>query len=271
MSIDRCTLCNSESCFRRYYSFKADLYYYHSISNQISIWAPNDIQCNYLCKQCAELICNASWRRKRKANGSECYTNFCTSIEKEGSFIIPTVSNIITSYKTKYSNNGYIGNKNNVAVNANLIGKRNYFFDSLSNLLKERIGAKLIPNNHSVSDFQIDEVASFSVTESKIANQITSIILQHCNNKALCICDGMACAGGNTISFASTFQTVITNEFNYNRYHMLIHNVRSVLGFTNVHYYNKSIVDLIQDNALINDDILHPNIEILFLDPEWGK
>ena len=72
--------------------------------------------------------------------------------------------------------------------------------------------------------------------------------------------DGMACVGGNTISFAKKFKKVISNELDESRYHMLQYNTREAAGCSsNVEFRNESILDLVKS----------VRFDILFLDPEW--
>ena len=80
------------------------------------------------------------------------------------------------------------------------------------------------------------------------------------------ILDGMACVGGNTISFAQDhrFLKVISNEFNENRYAMLVHNVHQVMGLRQVEIHHSSILHLAVSN-------LRNQYDIVFLDPEWGE
>lgn len=113
-------------------------------------------------------------------------------------------------------------------------------------------------------DIAMDTVASYSVTESHMADRMTSIILEHAEgirpSAEHSILDGMACVGGNTISFAHSFKTVLANEYDKSRYDMLCHNVRNVMNINNVQCFNESITDLATT----------ANYDILFLDPEWG-
>ena len=70
----------------------------------------------------------------------------------------------------------------------------------------------------------------------------------------------MACVGGNTISFASKFKKVISNELDEPRYHILQKNTREVAGCGgNVEFRNESILELVKS----------VQFDILFLDPEW--
>ena len=71
--------------------------------------------------------------------------------------------------------------------------------------------------------------------------------------------DGMACVGGNTISFAKRFSAVIANELDTGRYELLKHNTLEVAGCRGVEFRNESILELVK----------HETFDILFLDPEW--
>jgi 16S rRNA G966 N2-methylase RsmD len=124
-----------------------------------------------------------------------------------------------------------------------------------------------IPSNLR-NQIQLDSVATFSVTESEMADQMTKTILKHYSSSSLMhkemnelkILDGMACVGGNTISFAKFFPSVLSNEFNESRYNMLVNNVKNVMNQQNVQFFNGSILDL----------AFQESYDILFLDPEWG-
>lgn len=117
-----------------------------------------------------------------------------------------------------------------------------------------------------IKELQIDDVGLYSVSDSVIANQMTNILNRHIRKSNmgtdLTIADGMACVGGNSISFArsNTFKMVISNELDNNRYKMLENNLIDVLKFGNVNVINSSILDA----EFLN------NIDILFLDPEWS-
>jgi len=109
----------------------------------------------------------------------------------------------------------------------------------------------------------MDNVARFSVTESQMADKMTEKILefaQRVKPSDNVMFDGMACVGGNTISFAQSFRTVLANEFDEARHDMLKHNVTEVLNIQNVTFFNGSIIDL----------AMSCEYDILFLDPEWG-
>jgi hypothetical protein len=129
-----------------------------------------------------------------------------------------------------------------------LLWKRQYLFRSLS--------------ADQISNLRMDDVAAYSVTEVQSAETITRLLRGALPiDRSVAILDGMACVGGNTISFASAFDRVLSNEMNPRRYEMLEHNVRNVLKLENVTFFNQSILDL----AFSRSDY-----QILFLDPEWG-
>jgi hypothetical protein len=139
-----------------------------------------------------------------------------------------------------------------------LLWKRNYLFRGLPET--------------TVARLRMDVVASFSITESNSAAVMTKMIadaflqLHRSANRGAVpipctIFDGMACVGGNTMSFSGSFQGVLSNELDPNRFSMLKHNVSDVMACRNVQFFNGSILEL----AIERDDY-----SILFLDPEWG-
>ena len=71
----------------------------------------------------------------------------------------------------------------------------------------------------------VDDIAIYSVTSSYLANQMSKLIIKHLdNNLDTIILDGMACVGGNTLSFSKYFPTILSNELNQDRFNMLMHN-----------------------------------------------
>ena len=130
---------------------------------------------------------------------------------------------------------------------AYLIRSRDYLFGGLERDIRNGI--------------RMDTVASFSVTESRTADAMTGVILEYVENiQSPVIFDGMACVGGNTISFSKSFPSVLSNEYDSSRYEMLKHNVRDVLKCENVTFFNASILTL----------GIELDYDVLFLDPEWG-
>ena len=73
--------------------------------------------------------------------------------------------------------------------------------------------------------------------------------------------DGMACVGGNSISFARHFHHVICNEVDESRFKMSTYNMCEVMKYKNVEFHKKSILELAFESL---------EYHILFLDPEWG-
>jgi hypothetical protein len=274
-----CELCKSPNdvCFRRYYSTKQGTYYFFSVSKKTTLWAPNGYQLNHLCTHCVELICEGSWVQCMSSSTPP-RPYFFNMATLQSTYTTPSVRAAeLASMKAAIANmkpscSVEVGNKYYRTPAAN-VGKRDYFFKGMNQVLKEKAAAAGTPPPAplDVSVFQVDDVASFSVTESKLAATMTDMIVKHCG-QALCICDGMACVGGNTISFAQGFAKVVSNEYDYERYHMLVHNVRGALGLKNVEFYNRSVVDIIdQARGATSSGIRTPAaFNILFLDPEWG-
>ena len=71
---------------------------------------------------------------------------------------------------------------------------------------------------------QMDNVASYSVTPSKYAEQIARIVADFVVPTGTVI-DAMACVGGDTAQLANVFSRVIAIEKDRGRYDMLVHNL----------------------------------------------
>ncbi len=104
----------------------------------------------------------------------------------------------------------------------------------------------------------LDHEASYSVTDQVTADKITKDIRLFVSQSAT-ITDGTACAGGNTYSFAKTFQHVNAIEIDPIRYSYLLNNL-SVLGTSNIR--------CIYGDAYKECRAQHQ--DVVFLDPPWG-
>jgi hypothetical protein len=69
----------------------------------------------------------------------------------------------------------------------------------------------------------VDEEASYSITESSLADRTSELIRQTCGGAAT-ITDATACVGGNTVSFAYHFRHVNSFELESQRASYLWHN-----------------------------------------------
>ena len=125
--------------------------------------------------------------------------------------------------------------------------KRDFLFRGVPKTIREQI--------------QLDEVANYSVTDIRTADEISNFIAKFdgLNGDNIVITDGTACAGGNTISFCKKFKKVQAVELDRIRYSMLLHNLR-ILGCTNATCYHANYLEFI--HRLTQD--------IVFLDPPWG-
>ena len=125
--------------------------------------------------------------------------------------------------------------------------KRDFLFPDVPKKIREQI--------------QLDEVAKYSVTDMRTADEISNFItkLDGLNGTSIVITDGTACAGGNAISFCKNFKTVQAVELDRNRYDMLMHNLK-ILGCTNATCYQANYLELV---CRLTQDIV-------FLDPPWG-
>jgi predicted RNA methylase len=135
-----------------------------------------------------------------------------------------------------------------------LLWKRNKLFQGFS--------------GEAVEGLQMDEVSAFSITEADSASTMTALIYQALKaaqpgvpRTDTSVLDGMACVGGNTISFAGAFTRVLSNELDRTRYTMLQHNAKDVMKLKNVEFFNRSILDLAFERG---------DYDAIFLDPEWG-
>lgn len=104
---------------------------------------------------------------------------------------------------------------------------------------------------------KIDNVASYSVTDSDIADTMTKRIRKYAPD-ARTITDATACVGGNTASFAREFDVVHAIELDRTRAEYLTHNM-ALLGLKNV--------DVIQGDAIIEVPKLKQGV--LFMDVPW--
>lgn len=118
-----------------------------------------------------------------------------------------------------------------------------------------------IPQNIR-NQLQFDDEALFSITENRVADIISNIILDLPEvTKDSTITDLTACVGGNTISFSRVFNSVITVEIDDVRFNMLVNNI-NVLGLTNVTPYHEDGTKIFNKMRLKQD--------VIFLDPPWG-
>ena len=140
-----------------------------------------------------------------------------------------------------------------------LKGKRDFSFEGLPGLARQ-----------DVEQFVIDEQASYSVTEASLADFVSLGIMQqrHRIDDRRWILDGMACVGGNTISFARHFSHVLANEYDERRFEMLKHNTTCVARSRNVKLRRGSILDMWKEDCALMDEF--KKYDVLFLDPEWG-
>ena len=93
-------------------------------------------------------------------------------------------------------------------------GKREYFFSGFYPSLRSQI--------------QMDEEASYSVTEMSLAEETSKLILKTLSwpdPSSRSITDATACIGGNTVNFARHFSKVVAVESDPTRARFLRHNV----------------------------------------------
>ena len=172
----------------------------------------------------------------------------------EDSHSVPQSTRYRVSSGNSGGNSGGDAHRRLTAQEREINRSKDYLFSTISSSLRNSL--------------QLDSIAIFSVTEGNLADQMTTTIIKHLNchtkpSSEYILLDGMACVGGNTISFAKSFKRILSNELNKERFEMLRNNVQQVLNYSNVELFNLSILDL----AFQQEE---NSYDILFLDPEWG-
>lgn len=119
---------------------------------------------------------------------------------------------------------------------------------------------RFFPNINSVdmNNLQIDDIGEYSITKPEEADLITQIIINETKNTDT-ILDAMAGSGGNTISFCTIFNKVISVESDMHRFDILKNNLDQY-NFTNYTVFYDDCLNVI-DKAKNN---------IIFFDPPWG-
>ena len=139
------------------------------------------------------------------------------------------------------------------------LGAVDRLFCDLSRSLRERI--------------QLDNVAAFSVTEMRVADKISQLLLSMAScggvdvaNDGIKIIDAFSCIGGNVLSFCKFFDHVVAIELDPERFKMLRHNVEVVWAeWTSGTMRQMHCADCI--DVLSRDNVC---ASIVFLDPPWG-
>ena len=141
-----------------------------------------------------------------------------------------------------------VGDMKRLRPTDKLVGdKRDFFFFNIP--YEQRVLLKM------------DDVANYSVTEQKSAGEIAKIIEKYVGKNAHVV-DATSAVGGNTITFAKTFDSVTAIELNMTRFEYLKHNME-VLGLSDkINFLQGSSVDLIPNVVGESDAI--------FYDPPWG-
>jgi len=106
---------------------------------------------------------------------------------------------------------------------------------------------------------KMDEIAQFSTTDAKTADNIVKFILKFLP-KTASIIDATACIGGSAFAFANTFQEVKAIELDPTRFQHLVDN-KELLRMDNL--------ECICGDALTLIPQLAP-CDLIFIDPPWG-
>jgi hypothetical protein len=113
--------------------------------------------------------------------------------------------------------------------------------------------------NIDLSKLQFTNISLYSVTPYKEAQVITRYILKNIKKQKVSITDATANIGGNTISFASSFNSVNAVEIDPLTCQVLTNNI-NVFGLKNVKVYCADYLSIM--NKLSQD--------VIFFDPPWG-
>ena len=108
-----------------------------------------------------------------------------------------------------------------------------------------------------LSKIKMTSDSLYSVSMPNIADEMSKII-KNAMPSAKIIIDGTANVGGNTLSFSSYFDHVISVEINKKTFDVLQNNVKT---------YNRKNVELINDDFLNIVDAL--SADVIFMDPPW--
>ena len=119
---------------------------------------------------------------------------------------------------------------------------------------------RFFPNINSVNmtNLQIDDIGEYSITRPDEADLITQIIIKETNDTDT-ILDAMAGSGGNTISFCTTFNKVVSVESDIHRFNILKNNLDQY-NFKNYNTFYDDCLNIIDKG----------NYNIIFFDPPWG-
>lgn len=104
----------------------------------------------------------------------------------------------------------------------------------------------------------LDDEAMYSTTDQITADKITADLLRFVPASGL-ITDATACAGGNTYSFAQSYERVCAFEKDSRRFKLLQHNLQ-MLGVDNVQLECGDAWDLCTQQQQ----------DCIFIDPPWG-
>jgi 16S rRNA G966 N2-methylase RsmD len=112
---------------------------------------------------------------------------------------------------------------------------------------------------------KIDTESISYITTPNSAKQITQIIKSYFNKQKLTpntIIDCTACVGGDSISFANTFNKVFSIEIDKNRYEMLINNI-NIYELSNISVFNCNCLEQLKK-------LSNSFIQVVYFDPPWG-
>ena len=116
---------------------------------------------------------------------------------------------------------------------------------------------KIFPKTKDMNNLMFDNEGLYSISKPFDADQISTIIKEYCkfNDKIIDLTAGL---GGNLLSFAKHFKSVIGVEIDKSRFDLLKNNIKC---------YDFKNIEIINDDCINH---LKKEADIYFLDPPWG-
>lgn len=130
------------------------------------------------------------------------------------------------------------------------------------------LNARYFPYKKGIdfSRLRLHEVGAFSISRPDHADLITKVVCSFLEAilglqaNECSICDGTACVGGNTLSFANSFRRVRSIELDRDTFEMLQHNLK---------VYKISVTKAVTICGDLTQLLPKLNEDVLFIDPPW--
>jgi hypothetical protein len=127
-----------------------------------------------------------------------------------------------------------------------------------------------LSNKHQVTNILLDYEASYSITESSLADEMSELIYDATPPHSNSITDATACVGGNTASFMFYYSHVNAIEYDEMRAKYLYHNIQYIRDVNSKGPHQPGTVAVFKGDSSVP---LPPPIVgngAIFFDPPWG-